>query len=44
MRIYAEDGKKIEDVEFFLNAAYPWKTGKIIVKSGNEKYGDHFVL
>jgi hypothetical protein len=44
VRIYPADGISAEKFEAYLNAGYPWKTGKISVKAGDEKWGKHFVV
>ena len=44
VRIYAGDGITIEKFEALVNSGYPWKTGRITVKQGDEKFGKHFVV
>lgn len=44
VRIYAEDQVTLEAFHAYLNTDYPWKTGQIEFKQGNDKLGKYFVV
>jgi hypothetical protein len=44
IRIYAEEGISQEKLNVYLNAGYPWKTGRISFRKGDEKLGNHYVV
>ncbi|GAB2792630.1 hypothetical protein GCM10027275_41950 [Rhabdobacter roseus] len=44
VRIYAEDHVTAETFHAYVNAGYPWKTGQVPFKPGDEKLGKHFVV
>jgi len=44
VRIYADDGVTKENFNAYVNATYPWKTGRVAFKEGDEKLGKHFVV
>ncbi|GGM89773.1 hypothetical protein GCM10010967_23310 [Dyadobacter beijingensis] len=43
VRVYAPEHISLEKFEAYINAAYPWKTGRIKVSEGDPKLGRHFV-
>jgi len=44
IRIYADDAVSEKDIQLFLNASYPWREGKIPVRKGDPKFGNHFIV
>ena len=44
VRIYPEEKITKEKLQVFLNAAYPWKTGRVNFKEGDKKLGYHFIV
>lgn len=44
VRVYADEHVDINSFHAYLNAGYPWKTGKIAAKQGPPALGRHFVL
>lgn len=44
IRIYPEDDVVPQTFHAYLNSDYPWKTGQISFKAGNEKLGKYFVV
>lgn len=44
VRIYAEDHVTEENINVYVNSGYPWKTGKVPVAKGDQKFGNHFVI
>lgn len=44
VRIYPEGDVTDNTFHAYLNASYPWKTGQIAFKKGDEKWGKYFVV
>ena len=44
VRIYAEEDVTEKTINVYVNSRYPWKTGKVPVKTGDPKLGKHFVV
>ena len=44
VRIYAAAGVTEAMMHAYVNSAYPWRKGRISVKTGDKKYGHHFVV
>lgn len=44
VRIYPEEKITSEQLQVFLNAAYPWQKGRIKFKEGDKTLGYHFVV
>ncbi|GHB74916.1 hypothetical protein [Persicitalea jodogahamensis] len=44
VRIYAEEGITRDQFHAYMNSSYPWKTGQVTFKQGDEKMGNHFVV
>ena len=44
IRIYAPEGIDEDKLNVYVNAGYPWKTGRIAFKKGDEKLGNHYVV
>ncbi|CAG5018354.1 hypothetical protein DYBT9275_05984 [Dyadobacter sp. CECT 9275] len=44
VRIYAAEGITEDKFNAYVNAGYPWKTGRVTVRKGDEKLGNHFVV
>jgi hypothetical protein len=44
IRIYPEDDVTAQSFHAYVNAGYPWKTGQVAFKAGDEKLGKHFVV
>jgi len=44
VRIYPNDVVTDQSFNAYLNSNYPWKTGRVPFKSGDEKLGKHFVV
>jgi hypothetical protein len=44
LRVYAEDHVTEDELRAYVNSRYPWKTGEVSVKSGDPKFGKHFVF
>jgi len=44
IRIYPEDHVTSQSFHAYVNAQYPWKTGQVSFKAGDEKLGKHFVV
>jgi len=43
VRIYPEDHVTAQSFHAYVNSQYPWKTGQVAFKTGDEKLGKHFV-
>ncbi|WP_206077608.1 hypothetical protein [Pontibacter sp. SGAir0037] len=44
VRVYPNDGITKEQIHFYLNTTYPWKTGKISFENGEEQYGENYIV
>lgn len=44
VRIFPEEHVDEESFHAYLNSGYPWKTGQISFKKGDEKFGRHFIV
>ena len=44
VRIYPEEKVTDKDLKVYLNSSYPWQTGQIAFKQGDEKFGKHYVV
>lgn len=44
VRIYAATGVTEAMMHAYVNSAYPWRKGQISVRTGDKKYGHHFVV
>lgn len=44
VRIYPPDDVTEDKMRVYLNAAYPWKTGRISFKQGDKKYGRNYIV
>ena len=44
IRIYPKDDVTTQTFHAYANSDYPWKTGQISFKAGNEKLGKYFVV
>jgi hypothetical protein len=44
VRIYAADDITSDKFHAYVNSGYPWKTGQVNFKTGDEKLGKHFVV
>ena len=44
IRIYPEDDVTAQSFHAYMNGEYPWKTGQVAFKAGDEKLGKHFVV
>lgn len=44
IRIYPEDDVTAQSFHAYVNAGYPWKTGQVAFKTGDEKLGKHFIV
>lgn len=44
VRIYPQDNVTAQSFNAYLNSEYPWKTGQILFKTGDEKFGKHYVV
>ncbi|AGA76688.1 hypothetical protein [Echinicola vietnamensis] len=44
VRIYPDEGISEDEINFYLNSGYPWKTGKISSKKGEKEFGNSYVV
>jgi len=44
VRIYAAEDISEDKLNVYVNTGYPWKTGRIAFKKGDEKLGNHYVV
>lgn len=44
VRIYPDEGTSEQGLRVYTNAAYPWKNGQTPFKTGDKKYGHHYVV
>lgn len=44
VRIYPEEKITGQNLNAYLNASSPWKTGQIAFKQGDKKFGKHYIV
>ena len=44
VRIYAADNITADNFNVHVNSGYPWKTGKVAAKKGDDKLGNYFIV
>ena len=44
VRVFPQDDVTEQSFHAYVNSEYPWKTGQVSFKTGDEKFGKHYVL
>jgi hypothetical protein len=44
VRIYPEDHVTDQQFRAYVNASYPWKTGQVSFRKGEDRFGKHYVV
>ena len=44
VRIYPEEHVTDQQFRAYVNASYPWKTGQVSFRKGEDQFGKHYVV